>query len=89
MLYLLNSEFVAEQSKRLAAQLVEKFPGATYDKFDDRVDLAYLLVYGRRPSEEEKRVARRMLSINRDNAKIAWMSVARGLFASAEFRYLD
>ncbi len=88
-LYLLNSAFVADQSRKLAARLVEKFPGGTFDKFDERIELAYLLIYGRKPDAEEQRVARRLLTQNRDNAKIAWSSIARGLFASAEFRYLD
>jgi Protein of unknown function (DUF1553)/Protein of unknown function (DUF1549)/Planctomycete cytochrome C len=88
-LFLLNSEFVADQSRKLAARLVEKFPGETFDKFDERIELAYLLIYGRKPQAEEQRVARRLLTENRENAKTAWASVARGLFASAEFRYLD
>ena len=61
-LILMNAPFVREQGKALALALVEKYVGST----EEQIDALYLRSYGRYPSEEEIRLARRFLN---DQAK--------------------
>ena len=60
-LYLLNSEFVAEQSKLLAERVLKAYPagpnaGATAN-LDQRTTYAYWLVFNRQPDAVEKQAA--------------------------------
>lgn len=93
-LFLLNSDFVKHQAEKLAASLLSKYPGTGLDKFNDRFTLATQLTYGRAPTKAESDLARNYLVKSKANtgtasAKIAWTSLCRTLFASAEFRMLE
>ncbi len=88
-LYLLNSLFVSEQASGLANRILRSYPGKTFDRFDDRIELAYQAVHSRNPSELEKGLARKLLSAQPGIPKSAWTSLCRGLFGATEFRYLD
>ncbi|OAI51363.1 hypothetical protein AYO44_00715 [Planctomycetaceae bacterium SCGC AG-212-F19] len=94
-LYLMNDPFVHEQAKRFAARLLAERP-------DDagRVERAYLLVFGRPPSADEQTAAREYLGRVRhrlatsglpepQQAAKAWESLARALFMSNEFVYVN
>ncbi len=75
-LFFLNSAFVAEQSKALAARLSEL---ANEDR--ERIAKAYVLLYGRPAAEEEIRLGLEFL-----NAKpAAWPQYAQVLLTAAEF----
>lgn len=60
-LYLLNSNFVAEQSKQLADRVVKAYPvgpnGGAEANLDQRVTYAYWLVFNRAPTAVEKQAA--------------------------------
>ena len=92
-LFLLNSDFVREQS-RVAAQRVLSRNG-----LDDRgrIEFAYRLAYSRAPSKAENERALGFLdastepdsSTGKNTSIAAWSSFCQALFASAEFRYLN
>ncbi|HVA47235.1 MAG TPA: DUF1553 domain-containing protein [Pirellulales bacterium] len=93
-LFLMNSPFVMQQSAQMARRLFER-----HDLKDaGRIELAYRLALGRRPSAKEaSRIEaflkdyRRTLGKQGDGDHVrgaAWASVCQALFASAEFRYL-
>lgn len=89
-LYFMNSDFVHEQSKRLAHRLTSSAP-------DERksLDLAFQLTLGRPPTSEERTKAEAHLSqvkaqsTGEDKTLMAWTSFARVLFRLNEFVYLD
>jgi Protein of unknown function (DUF1553)/Protein of unknown function (DUF1549)/Planctomycete cytochrome C len=88
-LFMLNSEWISKQSQAVANRIVKAFPGKSMDQFDSRLMLAYQLTVGRNPSHDEASAAKNLISQMGANPETAWSSLARGLFASAEFRYLD
>ncbi len=87
-LFLMNDPFVHEQAKRFAARLLAaaKDDGA-------RIDQAYALAFGRAPTTEERSAITQHLDRVREKLKgdttKAWESVARALFLSNEFVYVD
>ncbi len=99
-LYMMNSDFVIEQSTELAKRLLAD------DGMDDarRVDLAYQLTLSRMPTKEE--VDSSLSFVEETAASLggeggpkpskndmptvkAWAGLAQALFASAEFRYVE
>jgi hypothetical protein len=88
-LFLMNSEFAAKQSRRLAERLLKAHPGGTKEKFQQRFTLACQLVFSRTPDQAELDAARSLLEQKSGDATTAWTSLARALFASAEFRHVN
>jgi hypothetical protein len=88
-LYMLNSPSIANAAQKLAERVI-----ATYPAVDQRVQLAYWLVFSRAPSEAERQAALSFFakfpsaSASTDTTTAAWTSFSRVLFASAEFRFL-
>ncbi|HWB13440.1 MAG TPA: DUF1553 domain-containing protein [Pirellulales bacterium] len=90
-LFLMNSPFVLKQSAEMAKRLLDQ-----KDMQDPaRIELAYHLALGRKPSSNEvTRIEKflddfRRTADNKDRGRVgAWSSVCQTLFASAEFRYL-
>ena len=92
-LYLLNDPFVLEQTGAIAQRLID-----FSTEVRERIDLAYTLTLGRPATTLERE---RSLALLQDigaglNAKndqerqrVAWATLAQGLIASAEFRYLN
>ena len=94
-LFMMNNPFVLEQSRKFAERLIaEKQLGD-----NGRVELAYRIALGRRPSVGEiRRVADYIDSFGaaskdaKDPTKLrsdAWTTFCQALFASAEFRYVN
>jgi len=94
-LYLLNNPLVHEQASRFAARLL-----AAESAPSDRLRLAYLEAFGRPPTEAEERQAGAFLeryaqSLADEGVPAdrrtpeAWTGLARALFASNEFHYVD
>jgi hypothetical protein len=94
-LFLMNDPFVHEQSRKFAARLMRE-----RKEDNQRIDLAFALAFGRPPSAEEKTAAAKHLDQVADrlrDAKIsieqqrvrAWESLARVLFMSNEFVYIN
>jgi mono/diheme cytochrome c family protein len=93
-LFLMNDPFVHEQAKRFAARVVS-------ERSDDagRIERAFVLLYGRLPTDEETTAAKKYLAevaaklgggANPPAAsRAAWESLARALFLSNEFVYVD
>jgi hypothetical protein len=94
-LYLMNDPFVHARAKGFAARVMK-------EQSDDagRVERAYALLYGRPPTAEERSAAAAYLA--KAGAKLtaggakpgeaaakAWESLARALFLSNEFVYVD
>ena len=84
-LYLMNSDFVSQQSETLAKRVM-----SSATSLDERIKLAALLVWSRPPTEDELAAARDYLQKHESpDSEGAWASVCRSLFGAAEFRYLD
>jgi hypothetical protein len=93
-LYLMNDPFVHAQAKRFAARLL-----AEQSNDLARIERAYLLLYGRPPTDEELSAATQYLSRVREKlgerpgssrpSAAAWESLTRALFLSNEFVYVD
>ena len=89
-LFLLNNPFCATQAKELALRILETHPGkSTTDDFAKRLTLAFQLTFARDPNSDEILAARKLVAKLPNNPKVAWTSIARSLFAAAEFRYID
>ncbi len=95
-LFMLNSKFMDEQTEEMARRLIKEMPEST----EDRVNRAYQLVYGRKPTETE--LGDMQSFINNINEKVAeteslkeqrtlkvWKSVCRVLLSSSEFIFLN
>jgi hypothetical protein len=89
-LYLMNDPFVHTQAKAFAARLLAERSDAA-----GRIEHAYLLLYGRLPTADEASAAREYLAkvsekLNeRPGSTRPWESLARALFLSHEFVYVD
>lgn len=78
-LYLMNSDFVAEQAAIMAKRVMSEAG------FERRFSLACRLAYGREPFAEETAAARKL----DHNDPASWTSVCRALFASADFLFVN
>jgi hypothetical protein len=86
-LFLLNSEFVTDQSGAMAKRVLKVESGKA------RVDLAFQLAFTRSATAEEQTRTRAFLAEcnteGKDAEIRAWTTVCQALLASAEFRYLN
>ena len=89
-LYMMNNPFVIQQSAAFAQRVFTHS-----NQPQQRIQYAFLLVYGRTPTDQELAVtvkfARDYISSGgvRSAQATVLQAVCQGLFASAEFRYLD
>jgi hypothetical protein len=92
-LYMMNNAFVDTQARALAARV-----SVAEERPEDRLRLAYRLLYGRAPSGEETRAALRYLSEARaslpgaprdEQSGAAWGGLMRVLLSGNEFFYVD
>ena len=102
-LYILNNEFVAKCAANLADRVMTTFPSNA--GFDQRLNYCYWLTLGRNPTANEKAAAWSFLQKfpaawsrgetaqpgmkDAEDVRAAWTSLARALFATADFRYLN
>lgn len=87
-LYLLNNATVAGLCGAIAKRVTSEIPGRGSENFEPRVALLYRLVLSRSPTNEEILLANELFKSS-ENSEAGWISLARGLLAIAEFRYLD
>jgi len=87
-LFLLNNTTVASFAGSIARKITETIPGRGSENFDQRVDLLYQTILCRQPTGDELQIASDLFRSS-DNSENGWISLARGLLATAEFRYLD
>ena len=87
-LYLMNSKFVMEQSRRFAERVLRQ-----ETRSEGRVDAAYRLALARLPTEDERRqmleFVRREQTEGQQSELDAWSGVCQALFGSAEFLYVQ
>jgi hypothetical protein len=89
-LFVLNSPFVIESAKALAARVQKE---ATVD--ETRVQRAFLLAYGRPAGDEEARLAMAFIGgqdstgEQQANRLSRWERLAQVLIGSNEFMYVD
>ena len=81
-LFVLNSPLMQAQSAALVRRLKAEAPGGT----EDRVRRAYLLLYGRPPTEGQVRLAAEFL---RSGSDTVWEEYAQVLLGSNEFLLVD
>ena len=85
-LFVMNGDFVDRQAEAFARRLIKQAKHV-----DDRVDLAWRLALGRSPSAGERdEVTDFIASLGgRPDAPETWTSIARVLFGTNEFIYID
>jgi hypothetical protein len=86
-LFMMNNEFVIEQSRSAAERLLKELPAV-----DDRarIERAYRMALGRRPTVAEMRLAREFVGSAEEATRIEiWGEFYQVLFASLDFRYID
>ncbi|MDP6443408.1 MAG: DUF1553 domain-containing protein [Pirellulaceae bacterium] len=91
-LYMMNSEFVHQQSDAIAARIVE-----SQDDTPSRVDWSYQTFFGRRPTVDErsfaagalKRLAGKTGAAAAEPDRQAWAALVRSMLSSNEFMFID
>lgn len=86
-LHLYNSPFVVEQAAQLARRMMKQASDPI-----GRIDATWRTVYGRDPSDDERRSAREFLQHAESELPTderAWFSLCQALLISNEFRYID
>ena len=85
-LFLLNSPFIAAAAQKLGERVIAAYPTAA--NFDQRMQLAYWLVFSRAPSEVERQAALSFFSkfpgaaagnVPADATTAAWTSFSRSV----------
>jgi len=87
-LYLLNNPNVAAYANAISKRVIDSIPGRGTENFEPRLEMLYKLILCRKPTGDEMQIADELFSTS-DSAESGWVSLARGLLATAEFRYLD
>jgi hypothetical protein len=97
-LYLLNSDFVQGQSKLLALRLINAYAdgspaGHAPGPRQQRVNMAFRLVFGRQANQLEQDAAARffdrVLGDPRIRPVMAWTDFCLALYNTADFRYMN
>ncbi len=85
-LFMMNSPFMISRAKALAARLERE---AKTD--EEQIDLAYQLLYGRAPRDEEKQVGLSFFQLTENPVKALspWQQYAQVLLSSNEFMYVQ
>lgn len=83
-LFMLNNPLTIRLSEAFASRIIQD-GGST----DQRIEMAFVLVYGREPSAEERSASHRFLQSSGLLPKSAMAAFCQSLFAAAEFRYLN
>ena len=81
-LFMMNSSFMLDRAKALSARLQ-----SSHDTDAERIEHAYLLLYGRKPAEKEKETGLAYLGLNPTDNKL-WQQYAQVLLSANEFMYL-
>ncbi|MDP1587851.1 MAG: DUF1549 and DUF1553 domain-containing protein [Prosthecobacter sp.] len=83
-LFVMNSPFIIEQSKKLAQRLQQS---ASDDV--SRIRHAYELLFAREPEAEELAIAQEFLKQPAESALTAWEQLAQALLATNEMMFVD
>jgi hypothetical protein len=92
-LYMLNNDFVIQQSEALARRLTKD-----HSKSSERVRQLFMLSFGRPPTSEEVQMSLKFVTDTSETANgrnvaektfAAWCQLCQAMMATAEFRWLD
>jgi hypothetical protein len=95
---MLNHPFAIEQSRAAAERLVGQAVPDSSNGVPDRsksqaqpdlLERAYRLALCRPPTDGERTIALKFLRERSEYAREAWALIFQGLFASADFRYVN
>ena len=87
-LFVLNSPFMVEASTALADRLHADVPGDGEEADRRRIDWAYRLLYGRRPTAVEEQLGLRYLAAG-DERDARWPRYGQVLLAANELAFVD
>ena len=82
-LHLLNSEFTRDRASQFSKRVLK-----TSDNQAERIEAAYLIGLGRKPSSREQDACREFLEAESDE-ETAWLNLCHALFNLNEFVYVD
>ncbi|MEM8666226.1 MAG: PSD1 and planctomycete cytochrome C domain-containing protein [Planctomycetota bacterium] len=86
-LYMMNNQFVINTSDAFARRLI-----SDYSSTADRIDAAFGLTYGRKPTQGERSATAEFIRQFQSDGATGLQTLSalcQSLFASAEFRYID
>jgi hypothetical protein len=101
-LFMLNSPFIGKASEKVSERVLAAVPDEV--NFEQRIQLAYRLIFGRAPTVAEKSAAAQFFNrvpeqprasdaaargVSISAPGMTWATYCRALFSSAEFRYVD
>jgi len=79
---------VAGHASAIARSISQQIPGKGLEKFEERITYLWQTLLTRPPAAVELEWARHLWTSS-DNSDAGWVSLVRGLLATAEYRYLD
>jgi hypothetical protein len=89
-LFMLNSDFIDQQARLTAEQILKNHPGSkTLERSDSRVTEAFYRVLNRAPTSNDLKCSKAFLSTRTTPAVESYTGLVRSLLATAEFRILD
>ena len=83
-LFIMNNQFMAEQSKRLAKRVA-----GNKMTTPEQVHKIYSLLYGRKPSTTELDIAFDFLRLPSESKLTRWEQYSHALLAANEMNYID
>jgi hypothetical protein len=85
-LFVLNSDFMVESARAFVARVEKAGPSD-----DVRIDAAFRLAFGRKPTDAEKKLGREFLQIaaSSKDKLTPWEQYAQALLATNEFTWVD
>ncbi len=87
-LFLLNNPVVAGHAGAVVRTMMQRIPGRGLDNSEARANYLYRLILARPPTGDEMLLVSNLMKES-ETTEAGWISLVRGLFATAEFRYLD
>ncbi|MCA9137964.1 MAG: DUF1553 domain-containing protein, partial [Planctomycetales bacterium] len=83
-LFMMNNPLTLRLSESFAARMIQEGRST-----DERIENAFMLAFGRKPSDDERSASHQFLKTSGLLPKSALAAFCQSLFASAEFRYLN
>ena len=83
-LYLMNSEFIGEQARRIADRLISE-----ESSNEQKITSLYRKIFGRRPHTEERDQIRRYFGRRSESLTATWTGLVRSMLSSNEFLFVE
>ena len=89
-LFVLNSDFLAQQAKSVVARVKKEAEASGQGKSDsDQIRRIYLLLFARSPSDKELAIGQAFVTTPSSGSLNAWEEYALALLGSNEFAFVD